>query len=63
MGFTVIIDNKKCDKDVKNVKIKITRTFRLRAEGENRAGSDEILFYRYPVLCKARTGKEVFLEV
>ena len=63
MGFTVIIDNKKCDKDVKNVKIKITRKCRLRAEGENNAGSGDILFYKYPVECKARTGKEVFLEV
>jgi hypothetical protein len=53
VGFTVIIDNKKCDKDVKNVKIKITRHFSLRAEGEYNAGSDEILFNRYPIVCKA----------
>ena len=61
MGFTVIIDNTKCDKDVKNVKIKITRNFSLRAEGEYNAGSAEILFNRYPVICKAGTGSEVFL--
>jgi hypothetical protein len=58
INVRILMDNSRCKKDVKNVKLRLNQYVRLRAEQRTRDSNRELSFLRIPVNCK----KGGFLE-